>query len=72
MHSVEDCGDGLLGCSDSPTERPAASPAEFSFTSEACPTKCPADGPAELLEVCPTAECSECSAGGPAGADRRL
>jgi len=72
VHSVDDCGNGLLGCSDSPTECPAASPAEFSFTSEACPMKCPADDPAELSEICLMVECSECSAGDPAGANRRL
>ena len=47
-YSVNECDDGLLGCSDSPTERPAEGPAELSVTSEACPTEGPADGPAEL------------------------
>lgn len=65
MHPVEDCDDGLLGCSDSPVDIPVEGPAELSY----CPTVCPAD---ELSVVCllPVAGCSECSVDGPAGADR--
>ena len=44
--------------------------------SEAGPRECPVDGPAELPEAHgpanKSAECSQCSAVGPAGADRRI
>jgi len=85
LYSEKQCDDGLLGCSDSPTEGPADGPAEGPAggpveLSEACPTKGPADGPAEgladgpaeLSEACPTEDPAHGAAGGPASVDRRI
>jgi len=72
VYSVNECDDGLLGFSHSPTECPAEGPAKLPVTSEACPTKGAAEDPVELSQVWPTVECLECSAGGPASRDRRI